>query len=154
MGILRIFLKSETSIQMKKLLPVITLLLLTLANFSCKKTIEKKQEDLVVDAITNGVWIVQQYFEAANNISSQFADYDFQFFKNGSVTGTKSGNITNGTWSGNASNYSITSNFPTATDPVQKLNGVWKITDSYWDYVKAEMTTPAGKNILHLKKKP
>ena len=138
---------------MKRLLPVITLFVLGIVQFSCKKAIEKKQEDLVVEAITNGVWIVQQYFEAAVNISSDFADYDFQFNKDGSVNGTKGGNITNGTWSGNATNYSITSNFPSASNPIQKLNGVWKITDSYWDYVEAEMTTPAGKNILHLKKK-
>src|SRR5690242_3475641 len=96
---------SKISIQMKKLLLLSTLFLTGIANFSCKKAIEKKQEDLVVEAMTNGICIVQQYFEAANNISSQFADYDFQFYKDGNVTGTKSGNITNGTWSGNASNY-------------------------------------------------
>lgn len=107
-----------------------------------------------MSAITDGIWVVEQYLEGANNISSDFANYDFKFNNDGSVVGTKAGNATNGTWVGNASNYSITSNFPSAVDPLQKMNGVWKLTDSYWDYVEAEMTTASGKNILHLRKKP
>jgi hypothetical protein len=104
--------------------------------------------------MTNGVWIVEQYFEGTNNISSQFLYYEFQFYENGTVTGTKSTEVNNGTWTGDVSNYSITSQFPTATDPVKKLNGVWRITDSYLDYVEAEMTTANGTNVLHLRKKP
>lgn len=139
---------------MKRRLPLFLFILFALSIISCKKAIEEKKQDLVMKAITDGTWIVEQYFENANNISNDFLDYDFKFNSDGSVTGTKAGNISSGTWAGNISNYSITSNFPTAPDPVQKLNGVWKLTDSYWDYVEAEMTTPGGKNILHLRKKP
>jgi hypothetical protein len=139
---------------MKKPLLILFLLFAALSFSGCKKAIEDKKEDLVMSAITDGTWIVEQFFENTNNISNDFLDYDFNFFKDGSVKGIKAGVITPGTWSGNASNYSITSNFPSASDPVQKLNGIWKITDSYWDYVEAEMTTPAGKNLLHLRKKP
>lgn len=139
---------------MKKHLPVFILLLLGFSTLSCKKAIEEKKQDLVMKAITDGIWVVEQYFEGTNNISNDFLNYDFKFNTDGSVTGTKAGNTTTGTWAGNISNYSITSNFPAAADPVLKLNGIWKLTDSYWDYVEAEMTTPAGKNILHLRKKP
>lgn len=105
-------------------------------------------------AITDGIWTVEKYLEGSNNITADFSDYDFKFNSDGSVTGTRAGSTSTGTWAGNISNYSITSNFPTAPDPVIKLNGVWKLTDSYWDYVEAEMTTGAGTNILHLRKKP
>lgn len=138
---------------MKKNLLFIVLIVSCTISFSCKKAIEQKKEDIIMSAITDGTWIVEQYFEGANNVSYEFQDYDFKFYKDGSVTGTKQGNSTAGTWIGNATNYSITSNFPSAGDPILKLNGVWKITDSYWDYVEAEMTTPAGKNLLHLRKK-
>ena len=122
---------------------------------SCKKKIEEKKKDLVMDAMTNGVWYVEQYLEGTNNISGDFAGYIFKFNTDGTVTGDKAGSIANGTWSGDAVNYSITSNFTGAPDPVVKLNGVWKITDSYWDYVEAEKNTPpSGKDILHLRKKP
>ncbi len=139
---------------MKKLLLLSAMCFLLLGFVSCKKAIENKKEDLVVDAMTDGVWIVEQYFENSVNISNDFLNYDFQFYKDGTVKGTKAGNISNGTWTGSASTYTITSNFPGASDPVLKLNGSWKITDSYWDYVEAEMPTASGKNILHLRKKP
>ena len=139
---------------MKKRLSSIALILLLMATFSCKKAVENKKQDLLMSAITDGLWVVEQYFEGANNITTNFANYEFKFSGDGIVTGTKAPDVTSGTWSGNMSNYSITSNFPSAGDPVQKLNGIWKITDSYWDYVEAEMSTASGMNILHLRKKP
>jgi hypothetical protein len=139
---------------MIKRLPLIIAGCCMLFATSCKKAIENKQRDMLMDAITNGVWIVEQYFEGANNISSEFLYYEFQFYENGTLTSIKSNTTTNGTWAGDVSNFSITSQFPTATDALKKLNGVWKIKDSYWDYVKAEMQTPEGINVLHLRKKP
>ena len=123
------------------------------ASFSCKKAIEKKEEQMVMDAITNGVWIVQQYIEGPNNISNQFLNYTFQFYANGTVTGNIDSSSTSGTWAGNVSDYTITSQFPSAGDPLKKLNGVWKIKDSGMDFVKAEMTTSAGLCQLSLVKK-
>jgi hypothetical protein len=120
---------------------------------SCKKAIEKKAQDMIMDAMTNGEWIVEQYLEGSNNISSQFQNYYFKFNSNGTVTGTINSNSTNGTWVGNPSDYTITSEFPSAGDPLKKLNGVWKMKDSYWDFVKAEMATASGTNVLMLRKK-
>ena len=139
---------------MTKRVPMIIAACFMLFSLSCKKAIENKQRDMLMDAITDGVWIVEQYFEGANNISSEFLHYEFQFYENGTVTGNKSTTITNGTWAGDVSNFSITSEFPTATDALKKMNGVWHIKDSYLDYVEAEMQTPNGINVLHLRKKP
>jgi hypothetical protein len=139
---------------MNKLKPLIlTGCIALFFSMSCKKAIEKKAQDMIMDAITNGEWIVEQYFEGSNNISSQFLNYYFKFNSNGTVTGTISSTSTNGTWAGNASDYTITAEFPSAGDPLKKLNGVWKIKDSYWDYVKAEMPTSSGTNVLILRKK-
>lgn len=138
--------------RMKQIIRIAPLLLLLSAP-SCKKLIEKKQQNLIIDAITSGVWLVQQYKEGTNDVTADFVGYEFQFRKDGTVSGTKSGVSTDGTWSGNANNYTITSDFPTASDPVLKLNGIWQITDSYWDYVEAEMTVSGVKYILHLIKK-
>jgi hypothetical protein len=132
---------------------ILTGCLALLFSMSCKKAIEKKAQDMVMDAMTNGEWIVEQYMEGSNNISSQFLNYYFKFNSNGTVTGTINSTSTNGTWAGNATDYTITSDFPSAGDPLKKLNGVWKIKDSYWDYVKAEMTTSSGTNVLMLRKK-
>jgi hypothetical protein len=120
---------------------------------SCKKAIEKKAQDMVMEAITDGQWMVEQYFEDTNNLSSQFQNYYFKFNSNGTLTGTVNSSITSGTWVPNVSNYTITSDFPSAIDPLKKLNGVWKIKDSDWDYVKAQMSTSDGTKVLALRKK-
>jgi len=139
---------------MKKLIPIISFLFIILAAPSCKKTIEKKQEDAVKQAMVNGIWIIEKYIEGTNDISIKFLNYDFKFYEDGTVTGTIASTTTNGTWSANTTTYSITSIFPSASNPLLKMNGEWKITDSYWDYVEAEMPNGTGKNILHLRKKP
>ena len=139
---------------MNKLKPLIfTGCIALLFSMSCKKAIEKKVENMIMDAITNGEWIVEQYIEGSNNISNQFLNYTFKFNSNGTVTGTINSTVTNGTWAANSTDYTITSEFPSAGDPLKKLNGVWKIKDSYWDFVKAEMTTSSGTNVLTLRKK-
>ena len=137
---------------MKKFIPVLTLIILA-SSLSCKKLIEKKQKDAIIDAMTNGVWLVEQYFDNTVNITSEFQNYEFQFYENGTVKGTLGTEVANGTWVADVDKYTITSEFPAATNPVARLNYTWMIKDSYWDFVKAETTTPAGKNILHLRKK-
>ena len=139
---------------MKNFAKVVFLLFVMDYFLFCKKKIEEKKKDMVMDDITNGVWYVEQYLEGTNNISGDFAGYIFKFNTDGTVTGDKGGTISNGTWVGDSNNYSITSNFSGATDPVLKLSGVWKLTDTYWDYVEAEKNTSSGKDILHLRKKP
>ena len=138
---------------MRILKPLILIGCLTLLATSCKKAIEKKAQDMVMDAITHGEWIVEQYLEGSNNLSSQFLAFSFKFNEDGTLTGTANSISTDGTWAPNVSDYTIASNFPTATDPLKKLNGLWKIKDSDWDYVKAEMSTPDGTKLLILRKK-
>ena len=133
----------------------ITFLLLCISFMSCKKAIENKQRDMLIDAITNGEWKVHQYLEGSIDVTNQFYGYTFKFEEQGTVQARYVGSpFADGTWVGDVNNYTITSNFPGILDPVNKLNGIWKLTDSYWDYVEAEMTTSTGKNILHLIKKP
>lgn len=138
---------------MKKLIPIAAILFLFIS-LGCKKKIEDKQKDILVEAMTNGIWIVEFYKEDTVDITTDFSGYEFQFFENGTVNANKGGTITSGTWSGDINTATITSNFPTAGNPLLKLNGTWKVTDSYWNYVEAEMNTPTGKNKLHLLKKP
>lgn len=139
---------------MNKLKPlIISGMLALLFSVSCKKAIEKKVENQIMDAITNGEWIVEQYLEGDQNLSGQFLNYSFKFDSNGTLTGSVGSTSTAGTWVPNTDDYTILSDFPAAGDPLKKLNGLWKIKDSYWDYVKAEMTTPNGIKTLKLRKK-
>ena len=133
----------------------LTILVVFINLISCKKAIEKKQLDILIDAITNGEWQVHQYLESSVDITSQFSGYGFKFEKHGTVQAKQAGSsVADGTWVGDIDNYTINSQFVTAPDTIKKLNGTWKLTDTYWDYVEAEMTTSTGKNFLHLIKKP
>jgi hypothetical protein len=127
------------------------LLLLTLS-FSCKKAIERKKEQIVIDAIINGVWLVDYYSEAGLARTEEFEGFEFKFNENETLNALSTGTSMPGTWKADVAAKSITTNFPTATDPLKKLNTVWLITDSYLDYVEAETTSGTPKT-LHLRKK-
>jgi hypothetical protein len=136
---------------MKRLLPLILLLV---ATSGCKKLIDKKIESAMMDAITNGTWYIERYRENTTDITSSFSDYEFKFSKDGTLKGMREGvDPDNGTWQANIQNSSINTSFPTAIDPLKKVNGLWKITDSYLNYVEAEMSVQGQKNILHLRKR-
>jgi hypothetical protein len=137
---------------MKRILPAF-LLMLAISTLSCKKAVQDKQKDLLIQAMTNGVWLVDLYKDAGIDITADFAGYEFQFLENGTVMGTKNSIMTHGTWIGDINTQTITSDFPSSPYPLNKLNGTWKIIDSYLDYVKSEMGTGPTKNVLYLKKK-
>jgi hypothetical protein len=130
----------------------IALLISCLLFSSCKKFIQQQEQNALVKIMTDGVWVVTRYVENDTNITSSFSGYVFQFKSNGTVTGTKQDSIVNGTWAGDINARTITSNFPTASNPVNKLNSVWKITDSYPDSVAAKTTIDSNTNILNLHK--
>lgn len=125
----------------------------SVTSFSCKKIIEDKQKDLFISAMTEGEWYVESYMEGTIEITEQFIDFAFQFKDDGTVTSIKGQEKIYGTWTGDIANYSISSNFPLAENPVRKLNGSWKITNTKTGFVHAEMTTGADKRILQLKKR-
>jgi hypothetical protein len=138
---------------MKKiaLFSAISLLVIT---SSCKKAIEQKQKDIIIEAMTTGRWFVEQYKDTTTDVTADFFGYEFQFYESGTVDGILNTTTRSGTWSSDISSYTITAAFPPAAgDTLKRLNYTWKITDSYLDYVEAKTTTASGDNILHLRKK-
>ncbi|HTL09711.1 MAG TPA: hypothetical protein VL307_15670 [Chitinophagaceae bacterium] len=134
-----------------QLIAIISLLLFC---GSCKKAIEQQQRNIIIDAMTNGRWYVEQYKQNTVDVTGEFMGYEFQFYENGGVDGIKNSSSTSGSWSTDISNYTITASFGSAAnDTLKRLNYTWKITDSYLDYVEAKTTTSTGENILHLRKK-
>jgi hypothetical protein len=131
---------------------VILLLLNGLYLCSCKKYVQQQEQNALESLITNGTWVVTRYLENDSDITASFSGYVFQFQSNGVVTGTKMSSVISGTWSGDFTNRTITSDFPTAGFPLDELNSVWTITDSYTDSVAASTTMDSATNILNLHK--
>ena len=122
--------------------------------FSCKKAVEDQKRQAVMSFITNGHWKIQSYLVDTVSITSQFDGYTFKFNDDGSVVGDNGTMSATGTWVGEVSDYSITSEFPGAGDPLQKLDGHWIINDSGLTFVKADCKTSGPTMHLHLVKIP
>jgi hypothetical protein len=133
---------------------VIAFLLFLLAiPYSCKKFIAQQEQNAIVNLVTKGQWRITGYIDhQIDTLTNDFLGYSFQFNENGTVYAVKFGQQTNGTWSANVSNKSITSNFPSATYPISLLNHTWTITDSYTDSVAAKTPIDSSFNILNLHK--
>jgi hypothetical protein len=121
---------------------------------SCKKYVQQQEKNAVLLIMTTGVWYVQSYVQNDSDITASFNGFLFQFQANGTVTGLKAGTPTAGTWSANISALTITSDFPTAPDPLKELNETWKITDSGDNYVVANSSDSVNHttNDLRLQK--
>ena len=130
------------------------LILISLGLFSsCDKYIEKKQQDAIVKAMTDGQWIITNFTTNGNNITSDFSTYKFQYHANNTVDAIKNGTVEKtGTWQGDANTMNISANFPNPGYPLSLINGTWHITDNSWTYVNATMTVGTEVRTLRLEK--
>lgn len=118
----------------------IFILLLTIFLMGCKKK-EEILQDLVIQAITTGVWKMTSFQEGGVDRTADFAAYRFKFNSNSTVDAIKNGSIEkSGTWNGSASTMRITAEFMNATQPLIGINGTWTITRNSWTYVEANQT--------------
>lgn len=128
---------------------IFTLILLP----GCKKAIENIGEDLVIQAMTNGQWVLTKFTQNGTNITSDFAAYKFQYHKNRTVDAIKNGSIEfTGSWDANASNLTTWANFPGASNPIILINGTWNITKNSWTYVEGTQTNGTEVKTLRLDK--
>jgi hypothetical protein len=134
---------------MKKIAAFAFVLLL----IGCKKTIEKIQEDLVIQAMTDGKWKVTNFTLNSNNITSDFANYRFKYYSNKTVDAINTGIVEKvGTWDGNASTMTTSAQFTGASHPLDLINGSWHITRNSWTYVEATQTEGGNVKVMRLDK--
>lgn len=120
---------------MKLLIPL-ALLLFVLP--SCKKAIEKKKENIIVDAMTSGQWKVASFNQDGEDLTSDFAGYAFKYYENRTVDAINAGTVEKtGTWAENVNTLEILASFQGAADPLSLINGTWKIDKTDWSYVEA-----------------
>jgi len=134
---------------MKKLQAFVLLFILT----SCAKEIQKQQENLVVQAMTNGQWVVTSYLKGSTDVTADFSVYKFQFKTNFAVDAINNGTVEKtGTWNADANAQTITSVFSGATNPLVLLNGTWNIINTTWTSVQANQTVNGESRTLRLDK--
>jgi len=135
---------------MKKFIGII---LLTLVLSGCKKTIDKIQEDLVIQAMTDGQWAVTSFIKDGTNITTDFSSYKFKYYSNKTVDALKNGTTEiTGTWDGNSSARTTYANFNSPQYPLTLINGTWQITKNSWTYVEATQTSGGVTKTMRLDK--
>lgn len=127
--------------------------LVSILSVSCKKTIEKVAQDLVVQAMTNGQWRVSKFTQNGSDITSSFSSYKFQYYSNKTVDAFNNNlKERTGNWDGNASAMTTWVNFPGAPNPISLINGTWNITKNSWTFVEATQTNGIEIKTLRLDK--
>lgn len=129
-------------------------LLFAVLSFSgCKKVKEDLAMKFLLEAMTNGRWIVDTYKEDNVDETAAFDGYEFQFTEEGKVYAIMGAGQTEGTWVGDVNNLTIYANFPSATEPLIKLNDTFKITNNTTKLVEAKPFNESRNVYLKLVKK-
>lgn len=139
---------------MKKLLSpsfVLVLIVIAISVAHCSK--EEIQQNLITKAMTDGQWVVQQFTENSQDLSSEFTPFLFQFFENGQVKAINGTTVITGTWVGDTNARTITSTFPAVNNTLQRLNDTWQIFNNTFTMVEANPTSPSRSAYLKLVKK-
>lgn len=132
---------------------ILSFLIAVFALTSCKKAVEKKQEDLIIKAMTDGQWVVTSFTQNGTDLTSEFSGYKFQYFSNRTVDAIKNGTVEKtGTWDGDVSTMSTWANFTNASNPILRLNGTWHIDNNSWTFVVLSQTVGADTKTMRLEK--
>lgn len=135
---------------MKKTAAALVLFVLLIG---CKKAIENKKEDLLIKAMTDGQWAVTSFVNNGNTVTTDFANYKFQYYSDKTVDAIKNGTVDNtGTWDGDISSRTTWANFNNVSNPLSLINGSWHIDDNSWTFVVASQTVNGQTKVMRLDK--
>ena len=131
---------------MKKRFQIVFIAICIVLNIGCKKAVEVAKQEAVVDAITDGIWIVTNFKQGSVDITASFSGWEFQYLPDGKSLANKTGNSTvNGTWLGNSLNFTFTANFSTTPPiPLDKVAGTWTVTRAVSTNKASYAKTEAG----------
>jgi hypothetical protein len=136
---------------MKKYLLILAVPLIFIS--SCKKTIENIQQDLVIQAMTNGQWAITHFTQNGADITTDFSGYRFQYYDNKTVDAILNGTVQKtGNWDGNANTMTTWASFTNATHPLILINGTWHIDRNSWTYVEATQVNGPETKTMRLDK--
>jgi len=70
---------------------------------ACKKAIENQLNDVIVNSMTDGQWVITSFKNNGTDITTDFSAYKFQYHSNKTVDAIKNGVVEiTGDWDGNA----------------------------------------------------
>ncbi len=137
----------------QKMLKLATCLIIIALVGGCKKSIEKVQQDLVLQAMTDGQWAITSFKVNGTNITTDFAAYTFKYYDNKTVDAINNGAVEKtGNWDGDAPSMTTWANFTNASYPLTLINGTWHIDNNSWTYVVATQVNGSETKNMRLDK--
>jgi len=131
----------------------VSLLIALSLSSGCKKTIERIKEDAILDAMTDGQWVITSFSIDGVDHTADFSTYKFQYFRNKTVQAINNGSVEKtGNWDGDADAMTTSADFPSATSPISWLNGTWHIDNNSWTFVVASLVTGGETRNMRLEK--
>ena len=133
------------------LIAALAILISTFA--SCKKEDKSKVSPVGGTAI-GGDWRVSYFYDNDKDETSDYNGYVFRFNSNGSMTATRSGQTTNGSWNETSDDgfkkFIISLN--TSDDKLTELNDDWVLESKTSTEIKLKDDNPARNEQLHFVK--
>jgi hypothetical protein len=128
---------------------IVAILLLSLLFSSCEKAEQFIQKAVLSQVITSDRWVVETFTVSGTDVTSEYAPYEFEFNKNGTVTAFKSTETFIGDWKEDLNALSIETHFNNPAATLQRFNNVWYISKSAATFVEARAVTATG--VINLK---
>lgn len=129
------------------------LLTMTLLQLSCQKIKEDLGKRFLMDAMTNGRWLVDVYAREDEDETAAFEGYEFQFTEDNKVYAITASGQVKGSWSADLNERTIESNFPVITMPLIRLNEKFKVINNTPKLVEAVPVDGSQNVYLKLVKK-
>ncbi|HEY0434288.1 MAG TPA: hypothetical protein VGC95_10475, partial [Chitinophagaceae bacterium] len=80
---------------------ILILALCITAFSSCKKVIEKREQNAIESAMTNGEWAITSFLRNGQDLTADFSAYKFQYHTDNTVDAVRNGSVDHtGTWEG------------------------------------------------------
>lgn len=137
-------------ILMKKIL---ALCLVVILLPGCKKAVQKIQQNLIIDAMTDGEWKVTSFTRDGTNITADFSTYTFRYYSDRTVDAKVNGTVQQtGSWDGDMNTQTTWAEFISAVYPLALINGTWKIDRNSWTFVEATQEEGGHKSVMRLDK--
>ena len=132
---------------------LVAVLMLSIIFTSCEKAEQFLQKAVLTQIITNDRWVVETFAVSGTDVTGEYAPYEFEFNKNGTVTAFKSTETIQGDWKEDLNSMSIETHFTNGSETLQRFNTIWYIGKSSANYVEARAVTISGALTLKLVKK-
>jgi hypothetical protein len=140
---------------MKKIAATLLLLLILAGFTNCKKFVEKKKENALINIMTDGKWVVTSFVMNTVDITDDFQGYAFKYYSNRTVDAIKNGSVQkSGSWDGDVETMTTWAEFLNANEPLVRINGYWHIDDSGLNYVIASQRGAIDAKEMRLDKVP